>query len=103
LRHGNDSAAHARQDDPRLRRCCTTRLVVEPARIDQRCGLIVDFAEQQLDAAAKLARETDRDCCARVVCARLDRAERLPRDSRAPRQLSLREFARHSRARHGVA
>ena len=103
LRHGNDFSAHAREHDPRLRGCCTTRSVIEPARIDQRRGLVVDFAEQRFDAAAKLAREADRDCYTGVICARLDRAERLPRDSRAPRQLGLREIARHSRTRHSVA
>src|SRR5580704_11772052 len=52
LRYGNDFSADAREHDPRLRACCTTRLAVEPARIDQRWGLVVDFAEQRLDAAA---------------------------------------------------
>ena len=39
----------------------TSRSVIEPGfRIDQRWGLVVDFAEQRFDAAAKLARAARR-------------------------------------------
>src|SRR5208282_6818578 len=103
LRHGHDFSPHPRErhNDAGLRGGSTAPLVAEPTRVNERGAHIAALAEQGLDTLAELAREANRDCHARMVGARLDRAQRLARDSRTPRELGLSEIPRDSRLRQG--
>ena len=78
------------------------RVSPDQPRLDHGRGFIVLVAEERFHGGAKLAREADRDCDAGMVGAGFDRTQRLPRDSRAARQLGLREIARCSRTRQDV-
>ena len=102
LRHGNDLSAHAREHDPR-RRAPTAGAARRQASSHRPRVAASSSISPNSDSTLPRARARGGSrLLHRGGMRRLDRAERLPRDSRAPRQLGLREIARHSRPRHSV-
>jgi hypothetical protein len=108
LRQRNQSSADARQRDrpaPRRGRAMrrTGRRVGPLYPLGFEMGRFGRRTEQRLDAMAELARERERRTDAGLVNARLDRAQRLARETGAPRQFVLSQATRKPCATHRLA
>ncbi len=95
-------AAHTAE---RNSRACDWRSVglCLPARRDMPAGIVAIRAEQILDALAKRSRQIQCDRHARLICAGLNRTQRLTRNACARSEVYLGKASRTTRAPYGFS
>src|SRR5260221_11616498 len=103
LRNRHNFPADPRERHATWKDGIPSRLGTGPIGRDFTRFVLLSRSKEGFEALTKFARQSDRDCHARLIGAGFDSSERLPRSPGATRETELRESSRFARSSHRFA